>query len=80
MDAIAGDLANLGLEEASVGRLVEVMKLRDMGGVEEFLGKESPAAAEVTVASSTTYQWRTDLVSPHLLLRTRNVSAAFVMG
>ena len=47
LEAVAGDLAALGLEEASVKRLLEVMENRDMDGVEAFLGKESPAAAEV---------------------------------
>lgn len=47
LEAVAGDLAALGLEEASVKRLLEVMELRDMDGVEAFLGKESPAAEQV---------------------------------
>lgn len=48
LEAVAGDLTALGLEEASVKRLLEVMELRDMDGVEAFLGKESPAAEEVS--------------------------------
>ncbi|CAM9301523.1 unnamed protein product [Ectocarpus fasciculatus] len=47
LEAVAGDLAELGLEETSVKRLLEVMELRDMEGVEAFLGKESPAAQEL---------------------------------
>ncbi|CAM9145210.1 unnamed protein product [Scytosiphon promiscuus] len=47
LEAVAGDLAALGLEETSVKRLLEVMELRDMEGVEAFLGKESPAAVEL---------------------------------
>lgn len=47
LEAVAGDLAELGLEETSVKRLLKVMELRDMEGVEAFLGKESPAAEEV---------------------------------
>ncbi|CAN0244390.1 unnamed protein product, partial [Ectocarpus sp. 13 AM-2016] len=47
LEAVAGDLADLGLEETSVKRLLEVMELRDMEGVEAFLGKESPAAEEL---------------------------------
>eukprot|EP00904_Undaria_pinnatifida_P007650 jgi/Undpi1/4014/HiC_scaffold_16.g07382.m1 len=47
LEAVASDLAALGLEEGSVKRLLEVMEIRDMDGVEAFLGKESPAAAEL---------------------------------
>lgn len=48
MDAIAGDLQALGLQEDSVKRLLEVMALRDMDGVEGVLGKESPAVEQVS--------------------------------
>eukprot|EP00752_Nemacystus_decipiens_P014338 g12757.t1 len=47
LEAVTGDLAALGLDGASVKRLLEVMELKDMGGVETFLGKESPAADEL---------------------------------
>eukprot|EP00903_Cladosiphon_okamuranus_P006427 g6289.t1 len=47
LDAVSGDLTALGLDDTSVKRLLEVMELRDMNGVEAFLGKESPAADEL---------------------------------
>lgn len=49
LDAVAGDLEALGLEETSVKRLLEVMEIRDMDGVEQVLGKGSLAVQQVTV-------------------------------
>ena len=47
LEAISGDLAALGLQESSVKRLLEVMEVGDIDGVQSVLGKESPAANEV---------------------------------
>ena len=47
LEAISGDLAALGLQESSLKRLLEVMEVGDIDGVQSVLGKESPAANEV---------------------------------
>ncbi|CAM9589385.1 unnamed protein product [Ascophyllum nodosum] len=47
LEAISGDLAALGLQESSVKRLLEVMEVGDIDGVQSVLGKESPAANEL---------------------------------
>ena len=47
LEAVSGDLAALGLDDTSVKRLLEVMELKEMDGVEACLGKESPAVNEV---------------------------------
>lgn len=49
LEAIEGDLSALGLEESNAKRLVEVMEVGDLDGVEKVLGKESPAANEVNM-------------------------------
>lgn len=49
LEAIEGDLSALGLEKSNVKRLLEVMEVRDLDGVEAILGKESPAADEVNM-------------------------------
>ncbi|CAM9682277.1 unnamed protein product, partial [Choristocarpus tenellus] len=47
LDAISEDLAALGLEAATVERLLEVMKIRDLEGVAGVLGEESTAVIEL---------------------------------
>lgn len=42
VESIRGDLAALGLKEAVVLRLLDVMKSRDMAALEAELGKDSP--------------------------------------
>lgn len=56
LDAIAGDLQALGLEESSIKRLLEVMKLRDIDGVEGVLGKDSKAVEQVKVEKDSEFQ------------------------
>lgn len=46
-DAIAADMAALGLNESQVDRIIEALSLRDLDGLEALLGADSPALIEL---------------------------------